>query len=58
MAKPKQPESGERPVPTQSFSDVTREIARRNELAQTAARARRAAREKEEIARRRAWERL
>ena len=43
---------------TASFSDVTKEIARRNEEAQKAARIRRAAREKQQIAMRREWERL
>jgi hypothetical protein len=57
MAKPKQPDP-ERSTSTASFSDVTREIARRNEEAQKAARTRRNAREKEQIALRRAWERL
>jgi hypothetical protein len=52
-----------RPDPEQAkspatFGDVTKEIARRNEEAQKAARARRAAREREEIALRRQWERL
>jgi hypothetical protein len=56
MAKSDQP-NPERPQ-TASFSDVTREIARRNEEAQKAARIRRTAREKEQIAQRRQWERL
>jgi hypothetical protein len=43
---------------TATFSDVTKEIARRNDEAQKAARTRRTAREKEQIARRRQWERL
>jgi hypothetical protein len=43
---------------TASFSDVTKEIARRNDEAQKAARARRAAREREQLALRRQWERL
>jgi hypothetical protein len=59
MAKPKQSDpTAERPASTPSFSDVTREIARRNEEAQKAARIRRTAREKEQIARRREWEQL
>jgi hypothetical protein len=57
MAKSDQP-NPERPQQTASFSDVTREIARRNEEAQKAARIRRTAREKEQIAQRRQWERL
>ncbi len=48
----------QRPPSTASFGDVTKEIARRNEEAQKAARARRAEREKEQIALRRQWERL
>lgn len=43
---------------TASFADVTKEIARRNEEAQKAARTRRAAREREQIATRRRWEQL
>jgi hypothetical protein len=43
---------------TPTFGDVTREIARRNEEAQKAARVRRTAREKEQIATRRRWEQL
>lgn len=43
---------------TVTFGEVTREIARRNEEAQKAARVRRTAREKEQIAARRRWERL
>jgi hypothetical protein len=57
MAKSDQP-TPERPPATASFSDVTKEIARRNEEAQKAARIRRTAREKEQIAQRRQWERL
>lgn len=41
-----------------TFGDVTKEIARRNEEAQKAARARRTAREREQLALRRQWERL
>jgi hypothetical protein len=41
-----------------SFADVTKEIARRNEEGQKVARARRAIREKEQIALRREWEKL
>jgi hypothetical protein len=43
---------------TASFADVTRDIARRNEEAQKAARIKRTAREREQIAIRRQWERL
>jgi len=43
---------------TATFGDVTREIARRNDEAQKAARVRRNAREREQIAARRRWERL
>jgi hypothetical protein len=46
-----------RPAST-GFSDVTKEIARRNEEAQKEARKKRAARESEQIAVRRRWERL
>ena len=48
----------ERPKPTATFGDVTKEIARRNEEAQKAARAKRAVRDREQIALRREWERL
>ena len=57
MAKSDQPN----PEPAKSsmtFGDVTKEIARRNEEAQKAARARRTAREREQLALRRQWERL
>jgi hypothetical protein len=57
MPKPKNSDP-ERSKPTLTFSDVTKEIARRNEEAQKAARIRRTAREKEQIALRRQWERL
>jgi hypothetical protein len=57
MAKSDQPTS-EPAKPTVSFSDVTKEIARRNDEAQKAARIRRTAREQEQIAMRRQWERL
>lgn len=49
--EPKRPE-------TASFADVTKEIARRNDEAQKVARTKRAAREREQIATRRQWERL
>ncbi len=57
MPKPNNPDP-ERPKPSATFSDVTKEIARRNEEAQKIARARRAVREKEQIALRRQWEQL
>ena len=57
MPKPNKPDP-ERSKPTATFADVTREIARRNDEAQKAARARRAAREREELAVRREWDRL
>ena len=58
MAKPNQP-TPERPGPTVSFSELTKEIARRNDVAQKAARIRRTAyASKEQMARRREWERL
>lgn len=57
MAKSDQPTS-ETPKASVSFSDVTKEIARRNEEAQKAARIKRTAREQEQIAMRRQWERL
>ena len=57
MAKSEQP-TPDQPKATASFSDVTKEIARRNEEAQKAARIRRSAREKEQLAMRREWERL
>jgi hypothetical protein len=57
MPKPKNSDP-ERSKPTLTFGDVTKEIARRNEEAQKAARIRRTAREKEQIALRRQWERL
>jgi hypothetical protein len=52
-----------RPGPKRStseaaFNDLTKEIARRNEEAQKAGRKRRAAREKDQLALRRQWERL
>jgi hypothetical protein len=46
------------PAATVSFADVTKDIARRNEEAQKAARAKRTAREREQIAARRRWEQL
>lgn len=47
-----------KPLATPTFSDVTKEIARRNDEAQKIARARRTVREKEQIAARRRWESL
>ena len=57
MPKPNNPDP-ERSKPSATFGDVTKEIARRNDEAQKAARVRRNAREKEQIALRRQWERL
>lgn len=57
MTKKQNPDPN-RPPPTATFGDVTKEIARRNDEAQKAARARRAVREREQIALRRQWERL
>ena len=57
MAKSDRPDPGQ-PKPTATFSEVTKEIAKRNDEAQKAARIRRDAREREQIARRREWERL
>ena len=47
-----------RSTSTPTFADVTKEIARRNDEAQKVARTKRAAREREQIAVRREWERL
>lgn len=41
-----------------AFSEVKKQVARRNEEAHKAARKARAAREKEQLARRRKWDRL
>lgn len=57
MPKPNNPDP-ERSKPSATFGDVTKEIARRNDEAQKAARIRRDAREREQIALRRQWERL
>ncbi len=57
MPKPDNPDP-ERSKPTATFGDVTKEVARRNEEAQKEARAKRTAREREQIALRRQWERL
>jgi hypothetical protein len=57
MPKPNNPDP-ERSKSSMTFGDVTKEIARRNEEAQKAARVRRTAREREQIALRRQWERL
>ncbi len=57
MPKSNEP-NPEQPKSTATFGDVTKEIARRNEEAQKAARVRRTAREQEQLARRRQWERL
>jgi hypothetical protein len=57
MAEPTNPEAAPS-IPNLSFDEIKQEIARRNELNQKAARKVRALREKEDIARRRRWERL
>ena len=57
MRKSDKPEP-DRPQPTTSFSDVTKAIAQRNQEAQQAARIKRDAREKAQIAMRREWDRL
>lgn len=57
MAKSK-PVDPDQAKATATFGEVTKEIARRNEEAQKAARARRTAREKEQLALRRQWDRL
>ncbi len=57
MAESNNPEA-KRAVSSPTFNDVTREVARRNEQAQKAARVKRTAREREQIAARRQWERL
>ncbi len=57
MPKPDNPDP-ERTKPTATFGDVTKEVARRNEAAQKQARVKRTAREREQIALRRQWERL
>lgn len=57
MAKSKESDH-EQAKSTATFGDVTKEVARRNEEAQKAARARRATREREQLARRRQWESL
>lgn len=57
MAEPKSAES--KPTTSGStYNDVIKEIARRNEEGQKEGRKRRAAREKEQLATRRQWERL
>jgi hypothetical protein len=57
MVDPKSP-GGKHPASGASFNDVTREVARRNDEAQKVARKKRTAREKEQTAVRRSWERL
>ncbi len=57
MVDPKSP-GGKPQTSGASFNDVTKEVARRNDEAQKLARKRRTAREKEQIAVRRSWERL
>jgi hypothetical protein len=57
MAEPKSPEP-KRTTSSATYNDVIKEIARRNDEGQKEGRKRRAAREKEQLATRRAWERL
>ncbi len=57
MAEPTSRDAGG-PKRSSSFSDLTKEVARRNEEAQKIARVSRTAREKEQMALRRRWERL
>jgi hypothetical protein len=57
MVEPNSP-TPKRSTSGEAFSDVKKEVARRNEEAQKAARKRRAVRESEQIAVRRLWERL
>jgi hypothetical protein len=57
MVDPKSP-GRKQPTSGASFNDVTKEVARRNDEAQKLARKRRTAREREQNALRRSWERL
>jgi len=57
MAEPKTPEP-KRTTSAATYNDLLKEVARRNEEGQKAARKIRTAREKEQLATRRAWERL
>jgi hypothetical protein len=57
MVEPNSP-APKRSTSETAFGDVKKEVARRNDEAQKAARKRRAVREKEQIAVRRLWERL
>ena len=57
MGEPNSPGPG-RSTSEAAVNEVKKEIARRNEEAQKAGRKRRAAREKEQLAKLRKWERL
>jgi hypothetical protein len=57
MVEPNSP-GRKQPPSVASFNDVTKEVARRNDEAQKLARKKRTAREKEQMAVRRSWERL
>jgi hypothetical protein len=57
MAEPSRPGPG-RSTADEAFSDVKKQVARRNEEAHKAARKLRAAREKEQLERRRKFDRL
>jgi hypothetical protein len=57
MAEPKSPEP-KRTTSASTYNDLVKEVARRNEEGQKAARKIRTAREKEQLATRRQWERL
>ncbi len=57
MAEAKSPEP-KRPTSASIYNDLIKEVARRNEESQKAARKIRTAREREQLATRRRWERL
>ena len=57
MAEPTSPGPG-RSTSEAALSDLKKRVARRNEETQKAARRLRAVREKEQLARRRSWDRL
>ena len=57
MAEPTSPGPG-RSTSEAALNDLTKRIARRNEETQKAGRGLRAAREKQQLARRRKWDRL
>ncbi len=58
MAEAKSPEPSKRQTSASTYNDLIKEVARRNEEGQKAARKIRTAREKEQMATRRQWERL